>query len=155
MWNMPVSLDGVVLEETMSFRSTGVYLSYRVKKAPASWTPIMKRALLSPTNEVSKFEGISVSYTLGKDQTVYEPDFPEVMAQEDGTFAYTVILPIFPSDYEALKQQGVTVRLTLHAVDSFNGQPVDDTWSLSGWPEEGWDTTTSRQPLISFSLDLP
>ena len=155
MWNTPVDLDGVVLAESVSFRSTGVYLSYRVKEAPADWTEQMRRALLFPTNEKGKFEGMSVSYTLGGDDTVYEPSFPEVMAQEDGTFAYTVILPIFPSDYETLKEQGVTVRLTLHAVDSFNDEPVGDTWSLAGFPEEGWDTTTSYQPLLSFPLELP
>lgn len=155
MWNTPVDLDGVVLAESVSFRSTGVYLSYRVKEAPADWTEQMRRALLFPTNEKGKFEGMSVSYTLGGDENVYEPSFPEVMAQEDGTFAYTVILPIFPSDYEALKQQGVTVRLTLHAVDSFNDEPVGDTWSRSSWPEEGWDTTNNAQPLLSFPLELP
>ncbi len=155
MWNQPVTLDGVVLEETASFRSTGVYLSYRVKEAPADWTAQMRRSLLDPTNERGKFQGMSVSYTLGGDETVYEPSFPEVVAQEDGTFAYTVILPIFPSDYEALKQQGVTVCLTLHAVDSFNEQPVDDTWSVTEFPPEGWDTTTNPQPLASFPLDLP
>ena len=155
MWNTPVDLDGVVLEETASYRSTGIYLSYRVKEAPADWTAWMKRCLLFPTNERGKFEGLSVSYTLGGDDTVYEPNFPEVTAQEDGTFAYTVILPIFPSDYETLKEQGVTVRLTLHAVDSFNDEPVGDTWSLAGFPEEGWDTTTSYQPLLSFPLELP
>jgi hypothetical protein len=155
MWNTPVHLDGVILEERASFRSTGIYLSYRVKEAPADWTAWMKRCLLSPTNEKGKFEGLSVSYTLGGDDTVYEPSFPEVTAQGDGTFAYTVILPIFPSDYEALKQQGVTVCLTLHAVDSFNGQPVDDTWSVAEFPEDGWDTTTAPQPLASFPLDLP
>ena len=155
MWNTPVNLDGVVLEERASFRSTGIYLSYRVKEAPADWTAWMKRCLLSPSNERGKFEGLSVSYTLGGDENVYEPSFPEVMAQDDGTFAYTVILPIFPSDYEALKAQGVTVRLTLHAVDSFNNEPVGDTWSRSSWPEEGWDTTTNAQPLLSFPLELP
>ena len=155
MWNTPVHLDGVVLEERASFRSTGIYLSYRVKEAPADWTAWMKRCLLSRTNERGKFEGLSVSYTLGGDETVYEPSFPEVMAQGDDTFAYTVILPIFPSDYEALKQQGVTVRLTLHAVDSFNNEPVGDTWSVTEFPAEGWDTITSSQPLLSFPLELP
>lgn len=155
MWNQPVNLDGVVLEETASFRSTGVYLSYRVKEAPADWTEQMRRALLFPTNEKGKFEGLSVSYTLGGDENVYEPSFPEVMAQADGTFDYTVILPIFPSDYEALKQQGVTLRLTLHAVDSFNEQPVGDTWSVTEFPAEGWDTTTYSQLLLTFPLELP
>lgn len=155
MWNTPVDLDGVVLEERASFRSTGVYLSYRVKEAPADWTKQMKWALLSPTNEKGKFEGLSVSYTLAGDENVYEPSFPEVMAQADGTFAYTVILPIFPSDYEALKQQGVTLRLTLHAVDSFNEQPVGDTWSVTEFPAEGWDTTTYSQLLLTFPLKLP
>ncbi len=155
MWNQPVSLDGVVLEETASFRSTGVYLSYRVKEAPADWTTQMRRGLLDPTNERGKFQGMSVSYTLGGEDTVYEPNFPEVMVQEDGTLAYTVILPIFPSDYEALKQRSVTVRLTLHAVDSFNDVPASDTWSVTEFPENGWDTTTSYQPLLSFPLELP
>ena len=155
MRNLPVSLDGVVLEETSSFRSTGVYLSYRVKEAPADWTREMKWALLSPTNEKGKFEGMSVSYTLGGDETVYEPSFPEVMVQDDGTLAYTVVLPLFPSDYEALKAQGVTVRLTLHAVDSFNDEPVGDAWVQTAFPENGWDITTGAQPLLSFPLELP
>ena len=155
MWNTPVDLDGVVLEEGASFRSTGIYLSYRVKEAPADWTAWMKRCLLSPTNEKGKFEGLSVSYTLGGDETVYEPSFPEVSLQDDGTFAYTVILPLFPSDYESLKQRGVTIRLTLHAVDTFNDAPVGDTWSLTDFPEDGWDITTSYQPLLSFPLELP
>ena len=155
MWNMPVSLDGVVLEETASFRSTGVYLSYRVKEAPEEWTTQMRRSLLDPTNEKGKFQGMSVSYTLGGDDTVYEPAFPEVMVQEDGTLAYTVILPLFPSDYEVLKQRGVTVRLALHAVNSFNEEPVGDTWKQTTFPENGWDITTSYQPLLSFPLELP
>ena len=155
MWNQPVNLDGVVLEETASFRSTGVYLSYRVKEAPEEWTTQMRRSLLDPTNEKGKFQGLSVSYTLGGDETVYEPGFPEVMVQEDGTLAYTVILPLFPSDYEVLKQRGVTVRLTLHAVNSFNEEPVGDTWKQTTFPENGWDITTSYQPLLSFPLELP
>lgn len=155
MWNQPVSLDGVVLEETASFRSTGVYLSYRVKEAPADWTSQMRRSLLDPTNEKGKFQGLSVSYTLGGDDTVYEPGFPEATVQEDGTLAYTVILPLFPSDYEALKAQGVTVRLTLHTVDSFNEVPVGETWRQTTFPEDGWDITTRAQPLTSFPLDLP
>ena len=155
MWNTPVDLDGVVLAESVSFRSTGVYLSYRVKEAPADWTEQMRRALLFPTNEKGKFEGLSVSYTLGGDENVYEPSFPEVMAQADGTFAYTVILPIFPSDYEALKQRGVTVHLTLHTVDSFDGEPVGEAWKQTTFPENGWDITTSAKPLTSFPLDLP
>ena len=155
MWNQPVNLDGVVLEETASFRSTGVYLSYRVKEAPADWTAQMRRSLLDPTNERGKFQGMSVSYTLGGDETVYEPSFPEVVAQEDGTWAYTVVLPIFPSDYEALKQRGVTVHLTLHTVDSFDGEPVGEAWKQTTFPENGWDITTSAKPLTSFPLDLP
>ena len=155
MWNQPVSLDGVVLEETASFRSTGVYLSYRVKEAPADWTSQMRRSLLDPTNEKGKFQGLSVSYTLGGDDTVYEPSFPEVVAQDDGTWAYTVILPLFPSDYESLKQRGVTVQLTLHTVDSFDGEPVGEAWKQTTFPENGWDTTTSAKPLLSFPLELP
>ncbi len=155
MWNQPVNLDGVVLEETASFRSTGVYLSYRVKEAPADWTSQMRRSLLDPTNERGKFQGMSVSYTLGGDETVYEPSFPEVVAQEDGTWAYTVVLPIFPSDYETLKQRGVTVHLTLHTVDSFDGEPVGEAWKQTTFPENGWDITTSAKPLTSFPLDLP
>ncbi len=155
MWNQPVNLDGVVLEETASFRSTGVYLSYRVKEAPADWTAQMRRSLLDPTNEKGKFEGMSVSYTLGGDDTVYEPSFPEVVAQEDGTWAYTVILPLFPSDYEALKQKGVTIRLTLHTVDSFDGEPVGEDWKQTTFPENGWDITTSAKPLLSFPLEMP
>ena len=155
MWNQPVNLDGVVLEETASFRSTGVYLSYRVKEAPADWTSQMRRSLLDPTNEKGKFQGMSVSYTLGGDETVYEPSFPEVVAQEDGTWAYTVVLPIFPSDYESLKQRGVTVQLTLHTVDSFDGEPVGEAWKQTTFPENGWDITTSAKPLTSFPLELP
>ena len=155
MWNQPVNLDGVVLEETASFRSTGVYLSYRVKEAPADWTSQMRRSLLDPTNERGKFQGMSVSYTLGGDETVYEPSFPEVVAQADGTWAYTVVLPIFPSDYETLKQRGVTVQLTLHTVDSFDGEPVGEAWKQTTFPENGWDITTSAKPLTSFPLELP
>lgn len=155
MWNQPVNLDGVVLEETASFRSTGVYLSYRVKEAPADWTSQMRRSLLDPTNGMGKFQGLSVSYTLGGDDTVYEPSFPEVVAQGDGTWAYTVILPLFPSDYESLKQRGVTVRLTLHTVDSFDGEPVGADWKQTTFPENGWDITTSAKPLLSFPLELP
>ena len=155
MWNQRVNLDGVVLEETASFRSTGVYISYRVKEAPADWTERMKKSLLSPTNERGKFEGMSISYTLGGDDTVYEPSFPEIEALEDGSFAYTVILPIFPSDYEMLKQQGVTIHLTLHAVDSYNGETAGETWTGPVDPEGGFEITTSYQPLISFQLNLP
>lgn len=155
MENHPVSLDGVVLEETASYRSTGVYVSYRVKKAPQDWDQRMKRSLLSPSNERGKFEGLSVAYMVGQEGEWCEPEFPQVAVLEDGTLAYTVVLPVFPSDYEQVKAQGLQLRLTLHAVDSFDEEPVGDTWVQSSFPENGFDITTRPQVLGVYSIQLP
>ena len=41
-----VSLDGVVLEEKLTYQSTGIMMQYTVKSAPENWTEDHKRSLL-------------------------------------------------------------------------------------------------------------
>lgn len=154
--NERVSLDGVVLEETVSFRSTGVYVTYKVKSAPEGWTEQYAGALLFPSHEDSASFGITV-VCAAKGSTdeseIIHPGTPNSIPHGE----YTVILPFFPSDYGKLKERGYELCLGYRSIGSFNGEPVGEDWSYtfpSGTGE--YDVRAGDlQPLGVFELRLP
>ena len=154
-YNKRVSLDGVVLEETVSYRSTGVYVSYRVKSAPEGWTPEDTKALLQACFESSLHYGFSVQCApkgSTEEDAVQKAGFPNSIPNDE----YICILPIFPSDYAQAKEQGIELRLGYRCIDTFNDTPVGDDWHM---PQLGWDDeyewTTVLQPIAVFELPLP
>lgn len=154
-YNKRVSLDGVVLEETVSYRSTGVYVTYKVKSAPESWTQKEKDALLSPSSDSGSLPGFFVLCApkgSTDENEVIIPGKPSMTPPGE----YTLILPIFPSDYEQIKKTGYELRVGFRCIDSFNDQPVGENWHFvlpDGVGE--WDFTTSLQPIGVYELPLP
>ena len=152
--NIPVQLDGVILEETTEFRATGVYVSYRLLSAPDTWTDEMRAALLSPSFEKTEFMGLSVLYVADRSDPNAVPVRVEHTDAEKGTV--TVILPIFPSDYARIRQTGYGLELGLRCLDKLNGITVGAPWQGSpNHPEDGWDTLSREQPLLSVTLPTP
>ena len=154
--NVRVSLDGVVLEETLKFRKTGIYATYRVKSAPDTWTEAYTNALLSPSPESGNGEGMFVACVQKNGENagaVMQMGYPSSIPFGE----YTFILPIFPSDYAQAKKDGYTMQLNYRCVDTFNGEPVGDDWnlSMSGSGVMEYNVTTRVQPLASFDLILP
>ena len=158
MFNMPVNLNGVVLEETVYFRNTGIYVRYRIKTVPDDWTDEMRRALLNPSFESDQFFGFSAMYmpdcsAANANGEPLKPGHPSYIPAEE----MTVILPIFPSDYEYLRETGYGLTISLRCIDTFNGQPVGDDWQMTDQDAARgeWDMTSREQPIISFMLPNP
>lgn len=155
--NERVSLEGVVLTETVSYRSTGIYVNYRVKKAPENWTKEQTKALLEPSFERESHFGMSVTCTPAgstDESGIVYPGSPNSI--ESGE--YTVILPFFPSEYEGLKAKNYQIRLGYRYITSFNGERVGEDWQfpeVGGMNEYSWEWTSTEQPLESFPLPLP
>ena len=154
-YNKRVSLDGVVLEETTHYRSTGIYVTYKVKSAPEDWTDLDTGALMSPSYESSLQYGFSVvcaSKGITDENEILKSGYPNSVPGGE----YTVILPIFPSDYERIKATGYEIRLGYRRIDTFNGESVDEDWQFilpSGVGE--WDWTSVEQPIATFDLQMP
>ena len=155
-YNERVSLDGVVLEETLHFRSTGIYVTYKVKSAPEGWTEDYTNALLSPSPDSGGWPGFAVTCA-PKGST---DDADSILPGKPGSTPageYTVILPFFPSDYEQIKAAGYELRLGYRSLATYNGEPAGDDWVQPG-PEGGtgeYKVTTSYEPIASFDLKLP
>lgn len=150
--NMAVSLDGVVLEETVSFRNTGIYVTYKVKSAPESWTEDMRRALLQPSSGSGSF-GMSATYMpdCSKANANGEPQKPGLPnGLPLGEISW--ILPIFPSDYKQLRETGYGFTLSLCCVDTCNGEKAGDDWTA---PDGTWNIRVREQPVISVMLPNP
>ncbi len=152
--NMPADLSGVVLEETVDCRTTGVYVTYRIRSAPDSWTEEMLAALLSPSFESPQFAGFSAMYVADRSDPGCVPVRPEHADGKKGEI--TLILPVFPSDYDRVRQTGYGLELGFRCIDSFEEKPVGESWSGQPTdPEEGWDIGSREQPLLSVMLPLP
>lgn len=155
-YNERVSLDGVVLEETLHFRSTGIYVTYKVKSAPEGWTNDHTVALLAPSPDSGGWPGFAVTCA-PKGST---DDADSILPGKPGSTPageYTVILPFFPSDYEQIKAAGYELRLGYRSLATYNGEPAGDDWVQTG-PEGGtgeYKVTTSYEPIASFDLILP
>lgn len=152
--NMPVQLDGVVLEETTEFRATGVYVTYRLHSAPDDWTTEMRDALLSPSYESNQLMGLSARFLSDWSDPNAEPMRVEHADGKRGEV--TLILPIFPSDYTRIRETGCGIVLGLRCLDRLDGKSVGETWTGKPTdPENGWDTESREQILLSFRLPNP
>lgn len=154
-YNKRVSLDGVTLEETVSYRNTGVYVTYRVESAPEDWTQDYINALLRPCPDSGSLPGFFVTCAPKGSMDVNEVIIPG-KPSSNPLGEHTCILPFFPSDYERIKAEGYEIRIGYRCVDSFNGKTVGEDWHFElpdGVSE--WDFTTSLQPIASFDLKLP
>ena len=151
LYNKRVSLDGVVLREEIHYKQTGVYVTYTVKEAPADWTEAMKNSLLYPNRE-GKWHGLYLDYRLGQ-----EGEWLPVGHENHGNFGeQTVILPIFPSDYQAVKEQGCTMRLAEYRTIAFNGAPVGEDWNYDiPFGAASMQMDLEAQPLLEIQLPLP
>ena len=151
MYNRRVSLDGVVLKEEIRYRQTGVYVTYTVKEAPTDWAEAMKSSLLYPNRE-GKWHGLYIEYRIGQ-----EGEWLPVGHENWGKFGEnTVILPIFPSEYEKAKEQGVTLRMTEYYGTALNGTPIGEDWTMdipSGSMTLDFDL--AGQELATVELPLP
>ena len=151
LYNKRVSLDGVVLREEIHYKQTGVYVTYTVQEAPADWTEAMKNSLLYPNRE-GKWHGLYIEYRIGQDG--------EWLAAGHENYGYfaenTVILPIFPSEYEKAKAEGVTLRLTEYHGVGFNGVPIGEDWKMdipAGAMTMNFELAS--QELATIELPLP
>ena len=151
LYNKRVSLDGVVLREEIHYKHTGIYVTYTVKEAPESWIEAMKTSLVYPNRE-AKWYGLYVDYRLGKDG-----EWAASLHENHGNFGeQTVILPIFPSDYETVKKEGCTLRLTEYYGTAFNGTPIDENWELAiGSGAMTLDFELASQELMTLEIPLP
>ncbi len=150
-YNQRVSLDGVTLREEIHYRQTGVYVTYSVAAAPANWTEAMKTALLYPNRE-GKWHGLYIQYRIGP-----KGEWLPVGHENWGKFGEnTVIVPIFPSEYEKAKAQGVTLRLTEYYGTALNGTPIAEDWTMD-IPAGSFtmDLTVEGQEIGTFELPLP
>ncbi len=151
MYNQRVSLDGVMLKEEVRYRQTGVYVTYTVEEAPADWTEALTYALLYPNRE-GNYHGLYIEYRIGQDG-----EWLPCGHENHGNFGENVvILPIFPSEYEKAKTQGVTLRLVEYYGTAFNGEPIGEDWKLDvGTGAMSLDFTVVPQELVAIELPLP
>ncbi len=150
-YNQRVSLDGVTLKEEVHYRQTGIYVTYTVKSAPAGWTEALKNAVLYP-NQEGNWHGLYIQYRIGQ-----EGEWLPVGHENWGKWGEnTVILPIFPSEYEKAKQEGVTLRLTECCGTALNGEPLAEDWTMN-IPAGSFtmDLTVEGQEIGTFELPLP
>ena len=151
LYNQRVSLDGVVLREEVRYKQTGVYVTYTVEKAPTDWTEAMKNSLLYPNRE-GKWHGLYLDYRLGR-----EGEWLSVGHENHNNFGEnTIILPIFPSDYEQVKKEGCTLRLTEYYGTGFNGQPIGEDWRYDiPFGASSMNFDLAPQELGTFEIPLP
>ena len=151
MYNRRVSLDGVALKEEVRYRQTGVYVTYTVDKGPTDGNEALANAIIYPNRE-GKWHGLYIEYRIGQ-----EGEWLPVGHENWGKFGEnTVILPIFPSEYEKAKAEGVTLRLTEYYGTGFNGTPISEDWSMdipAGSLTMNFDLAS--QELMTVELPLP
>ena len=151
MYNRRVSLDGVALKEEIRYRQTGVYVTYSVDKGPTDGNEALKNAIIYPNRE-GKWHGLFIEYRIGS-----EGEWLPVGHENWGKFGEnTVILPIFPSEYEKAKEQGVTLRLTEYYGTALNGTPIGEDWTMD-IPAGAMtlDFELAAQELATIELPLP
>ena len=151
VYNRRVSLDGVVLKEEVHYRQTGVYVTYTVQSAPEDWTEAMKSSLLYPNRE-GNYYGLYIEYRIGP-----EGEWLPCGHENHGNFGENVvILPIFPSEYEKAKEQGVTLRLTEYYGTALNGEPTGEDWTMDiPAGSMTWNFDLAAQELMTIELPLP
>lgn len=156
-YNEVVSLKNVVLEETLTYRSTGIYVQYTVKSAPDGWREKYAQQLLNP---------FAISVVC----------FPEGEEAGDGTLQssftgipedeYLGIIPVYPSDYETVRDTHYKVQLVIDRIASFNGQKADKNWVMEKAPNMSYYETYGyakvmdnigyeQQVIAEFDLPMP
>lgn len=151
MYNQRVSLDEVTLKEEVHYRQTGIYVTYTVQETPAGWTEPLKYALLY-SNRTGNWHGIYIQYRIGR-----EGEWLDVGHENHGNFGESVaILPIFPSEYEKAKAEGVYLRLTECYGTALNGEPIAEDWQMVyGEGAMSLDFTVEGQEIGVFQLPMP
>ena len=126
-------------------------MTYTVEKAPTDWTEAMKNSLLYPNRE-GKWYGLYLDYRLGR-----EGEWLSVGHENHNNFGEnTIILPIFPSDYEQVKKEGCTLRLTEYYGTGFNGQPIGEDWRYDiPFGASSMNFDLAPQELGTFEIPLP
>ena len=149
--NKRVSLDGVVLKEEVHYRQTGIYVTYTVDKGSTFWVQSDTNALLYPNRE-GKWHGLYIEYRIGQ-----EGEWLPCGHDNHGNFGENVVLlPIFPSEYEKVKAEGVTLRLMEYYGTALNGEPIGEDWQLNlGTGAMSLDFTVAPQELAVIELPLP
>lgn len=151
MYNQRVSLDEVTLKEEVRYRQTGIYVTYTVQETPAGWTEPLTNALLY-SNRTGDWHGIYIQYRIGQ-----EGEWLDVGHENHGNFGESVvILPIFPSEYEKAKAEGVYLRLTECYGTALNGEPIAEDWKMVlGEGSMSLNFTVEPQELAVIELPLP
>ena len=151
MYNQRVSLDEVALKEEIRYRQTGIYVTYTVQTSPADWTEAMKNSLLYPNRE-GTWHGLYIQYRIGQ-----EGEWLPCGHENHGNFGENVvILPIFPSEYEKAKQEGVYLRLTECYGTALNGEPIGEDWKMVlGEGAMSLNFTVEGQEIGVFQLPMP
>lgn len=154
--NEVVSLDGVVLEETLKYRSTGLFVQYKIKSAPEGWFEKYAWSFTWP-------------YSYGKMTIMCIPEDEEatesvLQASPTGLSEgkYVGILPIFPSDYEIVRETHYKVQLIVDRIASLNGEEADENWVVEKSPGMTYsetlyhgDITYEHQVIAEFDLPMP
>ena len=154
--NKQVSLDGVVLLETVSYRSTGIYVTYSVKSAPDGWKNAYTQALLEPAFGDEARAGLDL-VCVPKGSTNEDDRLQLGSPASIPWNEFTCIVPVFPSEYEALKAQGLELQLVYRAIGSFDGEPAGTDWKveLPAGVGEYHIRAGEAQTLGVFELPLP
>ena len=141
--NESVNLNGASLGLKIQYRSTGIYLTASFVQEPKGWTETQTNAFLSFGSDTDP--GLSVRYTVDGQTYAAQPGFN----QGRGVW----LLPIFPSDYEAI--DSVSVELRLNRIARVNGRAVGQDWTRV-WSEEVFGRTeTEADRLHTGSLPIP
>ena len=155
-YNERVSLDGVVLKETIHYRNTGIYVNYQIKTVPGGWTDAQMHALMNSSFESPNHFGLTVVCAPKGSidgNEILMPGYPTSGSVQE----YVGILPIFPSDYEQIKSVGYEIRIGFRCVSAFNDKPVGEDWHIppKAGEDYGYNLTTIEQPIAEFDLPMP
>ncbi len=140
-YNQRISLDGVVLEETIKYQRTGILIQYAVKSAPEGWTDDYTKSLIN---------GLSVACVPENDEGEDRILKPDTFLSATGDMAFSGILPIFPTDYDAVRKEGYKLRLSLERVASVNGEPALDDWVQDELPPEKLDPKHPEYDYVRY-----
>ena len=111
----------------------------------------MNSSLPYPTRD-SMWHGVFIQYRSGP-----EGQWLPVGHENGGKFGEnTVIVPIFPSEYEKAKAEGVTLRMTEYYGTALNGTPIGEDWTMDiPAGSMTWNFDLAAQELATVELPLP
>ena len=140
----------------MSYRSTGIYVTYTVKSAPDGWKDAYTQALLEPAFGDEARAGLDL-VCVPKGSTNEDDRLQLGSPASIPWNEFICIVPVFPSEYEALKAQGLELQLVYRAIGSFDGEPAGTDWKveLPAGVGEYHIRAGEAQTLGVFELPLP